>query len=209
MIRAAVVDDHPVFRQGLANAVEGAADFELVCAAASVEALGDVIGTSLDLVILDLGLPGMGGAAAVRHLAQRDVPVLVVSAEVSRRDVIGAMEAGAAGYLTKSVEPEEIIDAARVVAAGGTYVSPTLASFLLRAHEAPTASALTEREREILTLVADGERDGDIAELLHISKKTVQSHLDRIRDKTGRRRRAELTRFAIEEGLGGDKPTDR
>jgi DNA-binding NarL/FixJ family response regulator len=203
MIRVGVVDDHPVFRQGLAHAVEGAEGLELVFALASVEDF-DARDEAPDLVILDLGLPGMHGANAVRHVCERAIKVLVVSAEGSQTDVVDAIAAGASGYLTKSAEPHEITAAVRIVASGETYVSPTLAAYLLRAAKQGQASgphALTAREREILSLVAAGERDSDIAEQLFISVRTVRSHLDRIRDKTGRRRRADLTRLAVEQGI--------
>jgi DNA-binding NarL/FixJ family response regulator len=197
--RVVVVDDHPVFRQGLANAIDGCDDLELVTAVASVEALAEL--PECDVVVLDLGLPGLSGANAVAHVRGRGPAVLVVSAESSRSAVLDAMGAGASGYLTKSSEPEEIATAVRHVAGGGTYVSPTLAAYLLAADDATGADALTPREREILALVADGETDADIAEQLYISVRTVRSHLDRIRDKTGRRRRADLTRLAIEQGF--------
>jgi DNA-binding NarL/FixJ family response regulator len=203
MIRVGVVDDHPVFRQGLAHAVESAEGLELLYAIASVEDF-DARDETPDLVILDLGLPGMHGADAVRHVCERGALVLVVSAEGSQSDVLDAIAAGASGYLTKSAEPHEITAAVHVVASGETYVSPTLAAYLLRASKQDHASgphALTAREREILALVAAGERDSDIAEQLFISVRTVRSHLDRIRDKTGRRRRADLTRLAVEQGI--------
>jgi DNA-binding NarL/FixJ family response regulator len=157
-----------------------------------------------ELVILDLGLPGMHGAHAVRHVCERGAKVLVVSAEGSQSDVLDAIAAGASGYLTKSAEPGEITAAVHIVASGETYVSPTLPAYILRAAKQDQASAphaLTAREREILALVAAGERDSDIAEQLFISVRTVRSHLDRIRDKTGRRRRADLTRLAVEQGI--------
>jgi DNA-binding NarL/FixJ family response regulator len=203
MIRVGVVDDHPVFRQGLAHAVEGAEGLVLAFALASVEDF-DARGDIPDLVILDLGLPGMHGADAVRHVCDGGAKVLVVSAEGSQTDVLDAIAAGASGYLTKSAEPSEITAAVHVVASGETYVSPTLAAYLLRAaqqDQATSPHALTAREREILALVAAGERDADIAEQLFISVRTVRSHLDRIRDKTGRRRRADLTRLAVEQGI--------
>ena len=203
MIGVIVVDDHPVFRQGLAHAVDAADDLDLVGAVASVEEL-DELAASSEVVILDLGLPGRRGADAVRHVCDRGALVLVVSAEGGQQDVVDAIAAGASGYLTKSSHPDEIMNAVRTVAAGETYVSPTLAAYLLRAAKADEREAtyaLTEREREILGLVAAGERDTDIAEQLFISIRTVRSHLDRIRDKTGHRRRADLTRLAVEEGI--------
>lgn len=204
MIRIAVVDDHPIFRSGMSRAIEAIPDFRLVGEADSVESVAVVLDRGVDVVVLDLGLPGLSGASAVEHLRTLGHRVLVVSASSAQADVVAAVGAGASGYLTKSAPPEEIVLAVETVHRGGTYVSPTLAAYLLQANrEADTAAefALTPREREILSLVASGERDAEIAEQLFISVSTVGSHLDRIRDKTGRRRRAELTRLAIEQGL--------
>jgi DNA-binding NarL/FixJ family response regulator len=176
----------------------------LVASAGSVEELDRKGRTDAQVVVLDLGLPGMGGAEAVRHLCDAGARVLVVSAAAARRDVLDAITGGAAGYLTKSAEPVEIVQAVELVAAGETYVSPTLASFLLQAAEetrSESALTLTKREREVLALVASGERDAEIAKQLCIAITTVHSHLDRIRDKTGRRRRADLTRLALEKDI--------
>jgi DNA-binding NarL/FixJ family response regulator len=203
LIRVAVVDDHPVFREGLAHTVENADDLELVRAVGSVE---ELLGcAAVEVVILDLGLPGISGAAAVTQVRTTGAIVLVVSADAEQRQVIDAVGAGASGYLTKSAAPAEIVDAVRIVAGHGTYVSPTLASFLIQAAREPSFT-LTPREREILALVAAGERDVDIAEELFISIRTVRTHIDRIRDKTGRRRRADLTRLALEEGVAPHRP---
>jgi DNA-binding NarL/FixJ family response regulator len=201
MTRIAIIEDHPVFRQGLSQVIENTEGLVLACAVRSVEDFENHRDQS-DLVILDLGLPGLSGAEAVRQVASHGKPVLVVSAESNQQDVLDAIAAGAHGYLAKNAEPREITDAIGVVAGGGTYISPTLASYLLRAAREPAQGVeLTDREREILALVAAGERDQDIAEHLFISVRTVRSHLDRIRDKTGRRRRPDLTRLAIEQGI--------
>lgn len=194
--RVAIVDDHPVYRRGLVQTITATPDFELVAACRSIEDLTVRMPIQPEVIMLDLRLPGLGGAAGVRHLAELGFTVLVVSASEGEADVLDAIAAGAHGYLTKEAEPEEILGAVRAVAAGGTYVSATLAAYLLRAH-----IQLTQREKEILQLVASGETDQDIAEQLVISVRTVRSHLDRIRDKTGYRRRADLTRLAIERGI--------
>jgi DNA-binding NarL/FixJ family response regulator len=154
-----------------------------------------------DVVLLDLHLPGMEGAQGVAHICQRGPKVIVVSAAGSSDDVIDALAAGAVGYLTKDAEAEDIRRAVRAVANGQTYVSPTLASFLLTADRQRTASLehkLSPRELEILALVAAGETDRDIARQLFIAIATVHSHLDRIRDKTGARRRTQLTRLYLD-----------
>jgi DNA-binding NarL/FixJ family response regulator len=152
------------------------------------------------VLLLDLGLASGGpqGADAVAHLCARGVAVLVISASGGRRAVVSAVSAGAAGYLGKDAEPAEIVRAVQTVAGGGSYISPTLAGYLL---DDARAIRLTGREEEILRLVAAGETDLDIAEELVISVHTVHSHLDRIRAKTGHHRRVDLTRFAIDRGL--------
>ena len=127
--------------------------------------------------------------------------MIVVSAAGAADDVIDAVAAGAAGYLTKDADAGDIRRAIGAVANGQTYVSPTLASFLINAGRQRSEALehqLTPRELEILSLVASGETDRDIARQLFISITTVYSHLDRIRDKTGARRRAQMTRLYME-----------
>jgi DNA-binding NarL/FixJ family response regulator len=202
MTTVAIVEDHPVYRLGLVQAIEATPVLDLVITARSIEDFQARALTRPDVVILDLHLPGgMEGAEAVDNLAAQGFAVLVVSVSDRQAVVVDAIGAGARGYLTKEAEPDEIIRAVMIVAAGGTYVSPTLAAFLLKA-----PIQLTEREKEILQLVASGETDRDIADQLVISVRTVHSHLDRIRDKTGRRRRADLTRLAIEHGIVPRQP---
>lgn len=202
MTSVAVIEDHPVFRRAVAQAIEGSPGFVLTGGYANIEDYDLAAGPS-DVVVLDLNLPGLGGADGVRHVRSGGSRVLVLSASDAPELVLDALAEGACGYITKGAEMEEILRALATVAQGSTYVSPTLAGLLLTAHQraGPPGTELTGREREILALVAQGERDVDIAEALSISVWTVRSHLDRIRDKTGQRRRADLTRFAIEKGV--------
>lgn len=209
MISVAIVDDHPIFREGLAAAVQAIEHFDLFAVTESVEELIPLLSSVIDVIVLDYGLAGLSGAEAVSYLCGLGYSVLVFSASSSRADIVAAIGAGASGYLSKSAPPAEIEQAVESVSRGGTYVSPTLASFLLSAYQAGESAPefeLTKREGEILSLLASGERDADIAEQLFISVSTVGSHLDRIRDKTGRRRRAELTRLAVEQGLIDPEP---
>ncbi len=206
MIQVAIVEDHPVFRKGLIQVIEATPDLALAGAARSVEELDAQPqgGGQAQVVLLDLRLPGLTGAAAVAHLYTRGQTVLVVSASEAPADVIDAIGAGARGYLSKQAEEAEIVGAVRAVAEGRTYVSATLAAYLLQA-----PIHISEREREILELVAGGETDQDIAELLQVSIRTVHSHLDRIRNKTGSRRRADLTRFALQRGFVPRSPNPK
>ncbi len=200
MTSVAIVDDHPLYRSGLAAAVTETGEFELTAAAESVEEF-DALAPAADVVLLDLHLPGIDGSAGVAHVCAKGHRVVVVSAAGAATDVIDAIAAGAMGYLTKDAQGEDIRRAIAAVAKGQTYVSPTLASYLITANREPAdnpTSRLSPRELEILALVAAGETDRDIAAQLFITTATVHSHLDRIRDKTGARRRSQLTRLYLE-----------
>lgn len=204
-VRVGVVDDHPLYRVAVIAALEDAGDIEVAVRCGSFEALETALATRsdpLDVVLLDLRLPGRGGVDAVRCLAESRVPVLVLSATAARVQVLEVLAAGASGYLSKSAEPDEVVTAVRTIAGGSTYVAANLVPFLTDAVQRHTEpEQLTTRERQILTLVAAGWKDQQIAEELVIGVRTVRSHLDRVRDKTGARRRADMTRFAVEKGL--------
>jgi DNA-binding NarL/FixJ family response regulator len=207
MIRVAILEDHPLYRQGLIQMIEVSNKCILVGAAGSATEMEEMGYQECDVAILDLHLPDCSGSVAVARVKDHVKAILIVSASEDRASVVEAIGAGANGYLPKSADAEEIDRALRIIADGGTYVSPVLASYLLaesRHQESQPAFGLTPRECEILSLVADGETDSEIAERLFISVRTVRSHLDRIRDKTGHRRRADLTRLAYEEGVVGE-----
>jgi DNA-binding NarL/FixJ family response regulator len=199
-----VVEDHPLYRAALVRALSDADWIAVEVTAGSLEEFLAHRCEPGRVVILDLKLPGMQDSAAVVSVTSAGHRVLVVSAHSEPAEVLGAIAAGARGYLTKDAEAEEILRAVRTIAAGGSYVSPTLASFLLdssRGRDTRYRVPLSDRERQVLSLLAAGERDQDIADALAISVRTVRSHLDRIREKTGRRRRPDLTRLALEEGI--------
>jgi DNA-binding NarL/FixJ family response regulator len=204
-IRVGVIEDHPLYREAVARLLTDANGIELDTIAGSVaQFAARKRSDSSGVVLLDLRLPGLQGASAVMEVVGMGFRVLVLSAHSERSEVLGAMAAGASGYLSKDCDADEILHAVRVVADGNTYMSPMLASHVLDAfadrNSGPTIE-LSTRERQVLSLVAAGERDQDIAQTLEISIRTVRSYLDRIRDKTGQRRRPELTRYAIEMGV--------
>jgi DNA-binding NarL/FixJ family response regulator len=199
-----IVEDHPLYRAALARALSESATTQIGVTARSVEEFAAFRAPPGAVVILDLKLPGVHDAAAVVAVAGLGFRVLVISAHGGKDEVLAAIAAGARGYLTKDADADEIRRAVREIAAGNSYVSPTLAGFLLDSSRARTSAIqipLSGRERQVLSLLAAGERDQDIADALSISVRTVRSHLDRIREKTGRRRRPDLTRLAIEEGI--------
>ncbi|WP_142001691.1 LuxR C-terminal-related transcriptional regulator [Amycolatopsis cihanbeyliensis] len=203
-IRVGVIEDHPLYRQAVARVLEEAADIELGVVAESVGEFAMRRQPPGGVVVLDLKLRGVADSAAVMEVAGMGHRVLVVSAHAGKEEVLAAVTAGARGYLSKDSDGEEILGAVRQIASGNSYVSPMLASFVLssaRERGSGQQLVLSERERQVLSLLAAGERDQDIAEAMAISVRTVRSYLDRIRDKTGRRRRPELTRLAIEEGI--------
>jgi len=207
MIHVAIIDDHPAIREWFAQAVRRARELALAGSEPSIESFACTMQARRraakplpDVVLLDLSLAAghRDGAAGVAHLVSAGFAVLVLSASGSRDSVIAAIEAGARGYITKAAETSEILAAVREVAAGNHYVSPTLASFLLRASRTPV---LTDRERQILVLIATGMTDQEIAAEAGISVRTVRSHLDNIGNKLGERRRAALASEAHRLGL--------
>jgi len=203
----AVIDDHPVYRDGLASAVSSNDGWTLIGAFESVEAYLERADNA-EVVLLDYHLPGLHGPAAVARITDFGSAVLMVSGDIGRDAVIATLAAGARGYVAKHAEVSEILHAIATISVSptATYVSPQLAAYLLDAHrqKGPEALKLSRREQEVLLLVAQGERDQDIAEALFISVGTVRSHLDHIRTKTGERRRPGLTRFAVDQGLVPD-----
>ena len=202
-VRVVIVEDHPLYADALAEVVRAGPGMALELVCSRMAQVPPRFDPPPDVVLLDLRLPDVTGAEGVAKLSARGMRVLVLSAVDDRDAVLAALQAGALGYLTKQAGAQQIAEAVRTVAAGQTYISPTLASHLLAASR-PTrgqAPALTPREREVLVLLAAGATDQDIAEALNVQVRTVRSYLERVREKTGRRRRPDLTRYAIAEGL--------
>ena len=203
-IRVSVVEDHPLYRAALAQVLQEAADIELDVVTDSVGRLAASRPRRGGVVVLGVNMRGVREGAAVLQVTGMGHRVLVISVHAAQSDVLGAISAGARGYLSKESEGSEILRAIREIAAGSSYVSPTLAAFVLngaRSRRAGPRVELSGQERQVLGLVAAGERDQDIATAMGISVRTVRSYLDRIRDKAGARRRADMTRVAIELGI--------
>lgn len=197
-VRVAIIEDDPSTRVGLSQIVDDAEHMSVSVATASVEDFIKWREHRPDVVLLDLWLRGGGkqGADAVKDLVSRGHQVLVLSMSEEQYPVINAVEAGAHGYLTKEAEPGEILRAIGAVSRRQIYYSPTVAGYMLREHP-----KLTPREQDVLRLVASGETTADIAEQLCISPATVNGHLDGIRAKCGKRRRAGLAMWAVQLGL--------
>jgi DNA-binding NarL/FixJ family response regulator len=205
MIRVAVVDDHPIVRQGLVAALEDEPDLEVVGAAGSAEeALTLVARHRPDVVLLDLELPEMGGIEAIPHLIEADpaVRVLVFTAYDTEERVHGALRAGAKGYLLKGATAEEIASSIRIVAGGGSALAPRVAAKLVDDLSGLRgAEPLTPREREVLRLIAEGLPTKQIARALSISERTVKFHSTSLLRKLGAENRAQAVALAAQRGL--------
>ncbi|HYW30605.1 MAG TPA: response regulator transcription factor [Gemmatimonas sp.] len=208
-IRVVIADDHAVVRDGLRALIEAQEGLEVVGEAADGEAAWRRSCDLLpDVLLLDLSMPGVGGADAAERM-RRDCPtvrVLALTMHEERGYVTRMLRAGAAGYVLKRTASAELVRAIRAVAAGGTYVDPSLASALLVdppprvAPGATTISTLTGRESEVLRLVARGHSNKEIAAALEVSVKTVETHKANGMSKLGLSGRAALVRFALDEG---------
>ena len=194
MITIAIVDDHPVVREGLVAALERRQDFRVIGAFGSAEELLGG-GVSADVVLLDLELPGMSGLEAIPRIASR---VLVLTAYANDEQIEAVPRAGALGYLLKGAPVEEIERAIRTVARGETYLDPRVASRAIALSGAPR---LTDRQREVLRLVAAGRSNKEIAKALHVTERTVKFHVTAIFDKLGAENRAQAVAIAHERGL--------
>jgi DNA-binding NarL/FixJ family response regulator len=210
-VRVVVVDDHPLWREALARDLQEAGH-EVVGTAGSAEAAVHVVrATRPNVLVLDLQLPDGSGVAVLQQLAAHDCRphVLVVTASGEREDVLEAVKAGATGYLVKSATPAELLDAVARTAVGEAVFTPGLAGLVLGEYrrlasappQGPGAPALTERETEVLRLVAKGLSSRAIAARLSISHRTVQNHVQNTLDKLQLHNRVELTRYALREGL--------
>jgi DNA-binding NarL/FixJ family response regulator len=210
-IRVMVVDDHPMWR----DAVEGdllAAGFDVVgVAATGDEAIARFPACRPQVVVLDLQIPGPNGVEVTVEVLRSDpsARVLILSASGEQADVLEAVKAGATGYLVKSASRDELLDAVRRVAAGDTVFTAGLAGLVLGeyrrmsepAAQEPDRPQLTERETEVLKMVAKGMSYRQIAERLVLSHRTVQNHVQNTLRKLQLHNRVELTRYAIEQGL--------
>lgn len=188
MIRILLADDHPVVRTGLRAMLSGDPDLDVIGEAATPDdAVALAIDLTPDVVLMDLQFgTHQTGADATRRIRALDRPpaVLVLTNYDTDSDILGAVEAGASGYLLKDAPPEELIAAIRAAAAGETALAPAIAGRLLARMRSPQPS-LSARETEVLRLVADGATNNDIAARLHISDATVKSHLVHIYTKLG------------------------
>ncbi|MGY4928438.1 response regulator [Streptomyces sp. 900105755] len=202
-----IVDDHPVVRDGLRGMFESAPGFTVLGEASDGAEAVTLAGTlDPDVVLMDLRMPGGGGVDAIRELTRRGAraKVLVLTTYDTDSDTLPAIEAGATGYLLKDAPREELFTAVRAAAQGRTVLSPAVASRLVSAVRTPTAPAnepLSAREREVLTLVARGTSNREIARELFISEATVKTHLTHLYAKLGVNDRAAAVATGYQRGI--------
>ncbi|MEV6827150.1 response regulator transcription factor [Amycolatopsis sp. NPDC051102] len=212
MIRVLLVDDQRLVRAGFRSILDGEADIDVVAEAANGrEALQAAHDHHPDVVLMDIRMPVLDGLAATRHLLGDPgvhTKVVILTTFDLDEDVYGALRAGASGFLVKDTEPEELIHAVRVVARGDALLAPSITRRLIaefaarvtRPAPSPALDRLTDREREVLSLVAAGLSNDEIARELTLSPATAKTHVSRIMTKTGTRDRAQLVVLAYESG---------
>jgi DNA-binding NarL/FixJ family response regulator len=209
MIRVILTDDHLLVRKGLRQLLEDQEDLQVVAEAGDAAELLACLGsTPCDVLLLDLSLPGRSGLDVLRQL-RTDYPrlaVLVVSMYAEQQYAVRAVRGGAAGYLSKESAPEQLVAAIRRAHAGGTVVSDELAlqlaTALTRPEDAPPHLRLSDREFQILRLIAAGYSLTAIGAKMHISIKTVSTYRSRLLDKLGMQDNVELTAYVLQNGLG-------
>ena len=207
MIRIIIADDHAIVRGGLKQIFAMTSDIVVVSEAAqSSEVLEQWRQIPCELLLLDLTMPGVSGVDLIcrLHDEKPDLPILVLSMHNEGQIVTRTLRAGAAGYVTKDSEPEILLAAVRKVAAGGKYIDPSLVESMIfnsgGSSDLPHDS-LSERELQVLKMVAAGGPLGEIAERLHLSPKTVSTHKMRLMQKLGIDNNADLVRYATRHGL--------
>jgi two-component system response regulator NreC len=220
-----LVDDHDVVRTGLKSFLESQSDFRVVAEARTgAEAVERVLQAAPDIVLMDITMPGMDGLEATRQLKQLapGVQVLALTVHADKQYFIEMLAAGASGYLTKQSAADELVAAIHAVAAGSIYLQPALARWLLEDYQRLTQSApavstasvlsvpekpaigldaLSQRERQVLELVGQGQTNQQIGTQLGLSPKTVARHRERIMNKLNLHSRTELVKFALRTGL--------
>lgn len=209
--RVLLADDHPVVRRGLRDLLDGEPDFEVVAEVDDgAAAVARAVAGDVDLAVLDVSMPRMTGLQAAAELGRRcpDLRVLMLSMHDNEEYFFGALRVGASGYVLKSVVDRDLVEACRATMRGEPFVYPGAVKALIRDYvervrsgDDPSEDPLTQRESEVLKLIAEGHTSREIAKLLVISENTVERHRANLLDKVGVRNRVDLTRYAIRRGL--------
>lgn len=211
-VRVLLAEDHTIVRQGLESLLRSEPDIEVVGEAINgQEALQKVERLCPDVVLMDISMPLLNGLEATRRIQQQfpKVKVLILSVHANEEHVLQALQAGASGYLLKDTAVSDLVSAIRAVHHGDFFLSPAISRTVIEAYlrgataatETNSYSKLTDREREILQLIAEGYSTREIAQLLHISEKTVRAHRTNLMSKLDVHNTAELVRYAIRKGV--------
>ena len=210
-MRIILADDHKIIRDGLNSLLAQEQDIEVVAQAKTGHETVELVAKFLpDVVIMDIAMPDMNGIEATRHIINsfENVKIIALSMHSDRKFVIEMLKAGASGYLLKNCAFEELANAIRTVTAGKTYLSPSITDLVVDNYvrgsgdnEPSVFSVLTRREREVLQLLAESKTTKQVAIILHISPKTVETHRLKIMKKLDLNNMAALTKYAVREGL--------
>lgn len=211
-IRILLVDDHTLMRTGVRMVLQAEPDMEVVGEAANGDdGVRMAVELRPDVVLMDLSMPGIGGLEATRRIAAADTGahVLVLTVHAEEEYLVPVLEAGGSGYVTKHSADHDLVDAVRVVARGDVFLYPSAATVLTRSLRTPRPAhagddplhLLSPREREVLSLTAEGYSSTEIGDRLHLSHKTVETYRQRLMDKLDLHHRSELVRFALARGL--------
>lgn len=203
-----LVDDHELIREGLKKVLNKESDIEVVGEASGSEEMFDLLNNNeVDIIVLDISLPGRSGLDLISEIKNQfnDVKILILSMHPEERFAVRALRAGASGYLTKGSASKLFIEAIRKIKNGGKYISAELAEHLAFElevdHNKPLHETLSNREFEVMRLIAEGKTVSEIAEILCISVNTVTSYRSRILEKMKMKSNAEIIRYAIEQNL--------
>ena len=215
-IRLIVADDHVILRHGLSKSLQMEKDIEVIAQAnngrTAVQLAQEL---SPDVIIMDIGMPDLNGIEATRQIVKNSpkVRVIALSMHSAKKFIVEMFKAGASGYLLKDCEFDELVNAIRTVASGKNYISPSISGILVETcitngvkNKESAFSTLTKREREVLQLITEGKTTKQTAKCLHISPKTVEAHRLNMMNKLNIDNMAQLTKYAIQEGLTLPEP---
>lgn len=209
MIRVLIADDHGIVRGGIRRLLEDQEDIQVVAEASDGhEAIKKILETDPDVILLDISMPGMDGLDVTKQLKAIDprVRILILTMHAEEQYAPRLMRAGAMGYVTKHAAPEDLVKAINAVHAGKRFISPTLAEnmagrYLGDEKDLTPVECLSDRELQVLNLLAKGNSNQEVANSLHLSVKTIDTYRARVLEKLNLRNNAELTLFAVQNGL--------